>query len=104
MNKKFVLLSLVHAFIAVAYIFGVIFLISRIEHIPEKEFSPIFGPAVMLLLFVFSAALMAILVFGRSVMMYIDNQKKEALRFLFLTLSWLFLFLISFFCYFVFIN
>jgi hypothetical protein len=44
-------------------------------------------PIFMLLLFVFSAALMGILVFGRPVMWYIDGKKKEAVLLLIQTVG-----------------
>ena len=43
-------------------------------------------PIVMLLLFVFSAALTGLLVFGRPVLWYLDSKKKEALSLLAATL------------------
>lgn len=43
-------------------------------------------PIVMLLLFVFSAALTGVLVFGRPILWYVDGKKKEALSLLAATL------------------
>ncbi len=44
-------------------------------------------PIVMLLLFVFSAALTALLIFGRPALLYLDGKKKEALQLLTYTLG-----------------
>lgn len=44
-------------------------------------------PIAMLMLFVFSAALTGILIFGRPVMWYLDGKKREALSLLFYTLG-----------------
>ncbi len=88
MKKKLILRSFWHAAIAVAYIFGVAFLMFNGEKVFGKM-SGIFGAAAFLLLFVFSAAFMGILVFGKPVLLYFDNQKKEALKFLFYTIGWL---------------
>jgi hypothetical protein len=44
-------------------------------------------PIAMLMLFVFSAALTGFLIFGKPVMWYLSNKKKEALSLLFYTLG-----------------
>ena len=48
-------------------------------------------PIVMLMLFVFSAALTGFLVFGKPIMWYLSGKKKEALSLLFYTLIMLFI-------------
>lgn len=55
-----------------------------------KEFNSVFIPIAMLLLFVFSAALTGVLVFGRPIATYLDGKKKEALLMLTYTLAALF--------------
>jgi hypothetical protein len=50
-------------------------------------------PIAFLLLFVLSAAIMGALVLGRPLLMYLDNQKKEALKLFGLTLAWLFVYM-----------
>ncbi len=47
----------------------------------------IFVPIVMLMLFVFSAALTGFLIFGKPIMWYLDNKKKEAMSLLIYTLG-----------------
>ena len=54
-----------------------------------KKVPEFFAPIIMLSLLVVSAAVMAILVFGRPVLLYLDNKKKEALAMLFYTIGWL---------------
>lgn len=49
----------------------------------------IIGPIVLLLLLVISVAVMAITIFGRSVMWYLDGKKKEAVQLLGYTLGFL---------------
>lgn len=44
-------------------------------------------PIAMLLLFVFSAALTGLLIFGRPVLWYLEGKKNEALTLLFYTLG-----------------
>jgi hypothetical protein len=76
------------------YIAAVSWLISNAGHffgnVPEPNF---LIPVFMLLLFVVSAATTGFLVLGKPLLMYIDGQKKEALKLLFCTLAWLVLFL-----------
>jgi len=50
----------------------------------------VFAPTAVLLLFVLSAAVVGSLVLGRPVLMYVDGQKKEALKFFGCTVLWLF--------------
>lgn len=44
-------------------------------------------PVVMLMLFVFSAAITGSLVFGRPILWYLDNKKKQAIFLLIYTLG-----------------
>lgn len=44
-----------------------------------------------LLVFVISAAVMGLLIFGKPILLYLDNFKKEAVSLLFYTLSFLIL-------------
>ncbi|MEK9183654.1 MAG: hypothetical protein AAB890_01090 [Patescibacteria group bacterium] len=56
----------------------------------EKWFQSVpefFAPIIMLLLLVLSASIMGVLVFGRPILLYLDNQKKDALTMLFYTLG-----------------
>ena len=99
MNKKLILHTFLHAIIAVEYIFGISFLLSNAEKIFDNKMPNLFGPVAFLLLFVISVALMGILVFGRPVLLYLDNKKKEAFLFLFCTIGWLAIALILTFCY-----
>jgi hypothetical protein len=47
----------------------------------------VFAPIMMLMLFVFSAAITSALVLGRPVLWYMDGRKKEAVSLFFATLS-----------------
>lgn len=46
----------------------------------------VFAPIMMLMLFVFSAAITATLVLGRPILWYMDGNKKDAISLLFYTL------------------
>ncbi|MFA5358559.1 MAG: hypothetical protein WC310_01900 [Patescibacteria group bacterium] len=48
------------------------------------------APVAFLLIFVLSAAITGFLVFGRPIMMYLDNKKVQAIQLLGYTLAWLF--------------
>ncbi|HSR89444.1 MAG TPA: hypothetical protein VLK22_03585 [Candidatus Udaeobacter sp.] len=87
MNKKLLAHSAGHAFLAFAYIVGIA---SFFHFGVKKVFGNVpefFAPVIMLLLLVLSAAIMAILIFGRPVLLYLDNQKKDALTMLFYTVG-----------------
>lgn len=63
----------------------------------EKVFGTmknIIGPIAFLLLFVTSAAITGFLVLGQPIMLYLDNQKHEAVRLFIYTAAWLFVFTI----------
>ncbi len=98
MNKKLILRSLAHAVIVIAYIFGVAFFMSNGERV-FGGVSKVFGSVAFLLMFVVSAAFMGILIFGKPIFLYLDNQKKDAVKFLFYTVGWLLAALILTFCF-----
>ena len=52
----------------------------------------IIGPIAFLLLFVTSAAITGFLVLGQPIMLYSDNQKREAIKLFIYTVAWLFVF------------
>jgi len=87
MSKKIFIHSFGHAVLAELYILAVVTLITNGEKLFGQTIPNILVPFAMLTLLVVSAAVMAILIFGRPVMMYIDNQKKDALKFLFSTVG-----------------
>jgi hypothetical protein len=63
---------------------------------PEKP-DTVFAPIMMLMLFVFSAAITASLVLGRPILWYLDGKKKEAVSLLIHTLFAFFTLLILMF-------
>jgi hypothetical protein len=54
-------------------------------------------PAAMLLLLVLSAAITGLLVFGKPIMLYVNNYRKEAVNLLLYTLVSLFLLILIIF-------
>ncbi|MDD4996238.1 MAG: hypothetical protein PHW15_02070 [Patescibacteria group bacterium] len=95
-NKtKLLLWSLANSLGTVLYVF----IISQILLSGEKIFGKmedLWGPFIFLLLFVFSAAIVGLLIFGKAIHLYLDNQKKEAFKLLFCTIGWLFLVVVIF--------
>jgi hypothetical protein len=53
------------------------------------------APMVFLLLFVFSALVTGYLVLGKPILMYLDGQKKEAIKLLFYTGAALFILMLT---------
>jgi hypothetical protein len=80
---------LLHAAGAALYIMAVSwFMMFASESSLEAGF---FGPALILILFVFSAAAMAILFFLQPILLFVEGKKKEGLWFLGLTAAWFFI-------------
>jgi hypothetical protein len=72
----------------VAYVAVVATLMSNGEKI-FGQMSDILGPLIVLTLFVLSAAVTSSLVLGKPILMYLNNQKSEAVRLFIYTLGWL---------------
>lgn len=52
------------------------------------------GPFLILLLLVFSVAIVGVLIFGYPIYLYMEEKKKEAVFTLFSIVSWMFLFIL----------
>ncbi len=97
MNKpKLVLISLAQALAVFAYILlvsQVILIAGQIFNKPNQFWAPV----AFLLLFVLSAAITGLLVLGKSITLYLDNFKKEAIELFGYTIGWLTLIAIAVF-------
>ena len=91
--KKSAIQALVQASLATLYIVLVATFFYFANSIFGQE-DTFVTPVAFLLLFVLSAAIMGALVLGRPVLMYLDNQKKDAIKLFGLTLAWLFIYMI----------
>ena len=90
-NKtKLLLWSLINSLGTLIYVFAVSQLLFFGENIFGKM-KDLWGPFALLLLFVFSAVIVGLLVLGRVIHLYLDNQKKDSIKLLFYTIGWLFL-------------
>ena len=80
-----------------SYIVLVVLFIFSFQILFSEKKDIIIIPIAMLLLFVSSAAITGFLVFGKPIMLYIDEKKREAITLLIYTLGILFIItLISF--------
>ena len=89
-------ISFLLSFCVVAYILGISWFMMNAERLfgTVQEF---WGPAAMLLLFVFSALITGLLVLGYPIWLYLGQRKKDAMCVLVCNVGWLFGFLILFF-------
>ncbi|HOZ36832.1 MAG TPA: hypothetical protein PLR18_03310 [bacterium] len=91
--KKILTRSLVHSLGVVIYILLVTGLMSKANDWFGKEDTALSG-AAFLLLFVLSATVVGSLVLGKPILLYWDGEKKNALKMLFYTSGWLFVWLV----------
>lgn len=95
-NSKIIKCALMGAAGAALYISLVATFMFNAEKILGHREDTIFAPMAFLTLFVFSAALMGMIIFARPILWYLDGLKKEAVKLIFYTLGFLFLALILF--------
>jgi hypothetical protein len=94
MTKKSILrYALAEVLTAVLYVLFVSLFMTQAEKIFGPE-DTMLSPVVFLLLLVLSVAMMGMTIFGRSIMWYLDGQKKEAVKLLFYKLAYLFVFMV----------
>jgi hypothetical protein len=89
-NSKLLSYSLLHALGVLAYVLAISWFLSNIEKIFNNGKPDNFlAPAVMLILLVISATITGTLVLGRPILLYLENQKAEAIKMLSYTVGWL---------------
>ena len=93
-KSSFILKSFIHAAGTFMYICGVALIFFNAQKI-FGETKSFLIPVMMLTLFVLSASITGLLVLGRPMWLYLDGHKKEAVTFLFATLGWLAVFLLT---------
>jgi len=99
-KSKIIFYSLLHALGVLAYIVAIGLFIQALNTILPGPDG--FGTIIpVLLLLVFSAAVMAILVFGRPVYLFLNGMKTESIYFLGYTMIWLLIIIIVVFSLFV---
>ncbi|MFA5413450.1 MAG: hypothetical protein WC348_02835 [Patescibacteria group bacterium] len=92
-NQKIWLWSAANAVGVFAYVMLVVLVMTNGEKI-FGQMENYWGPVTFLLLFVFSALVCGLLVFGRPVYLWFDNAKKEAVKMLLFTVANLFVILL----------
>jgi hypothetical protein len=88
MNKDLLIKTFRNTTGAIIYIF----LVSQVMQNGGKLFGEndnFFTPFVVLLIFCFSAAVVGGLVFGQSVILYLDNKKTESIKAAIYSIGWL---------------
>ncbi len=93
-NQKVWFWSLVNAVGVFIYVMLVVLVMTNGEKI-FGEMENFWGPVTFLLLFVFSALVCGLLVFGRPIYLWFDNAKKEAVKMLLFTVVNLFAILLA---------
>ncbi|MFZ5364460.1 MAG: hypothetical protein ACOZAG_03185 [Patescibacteria group bacterium] len=88
-NQKILLWSMINAIGVFAYVILVVWVITNGDKI-FGQMQNFWGPVSFLLLFIFSALVCGILVFGRPIYLWFDNAKKEAIKMLLFTVGNLF--------------
>lgn len=89
MKQKNWQIAVLDALLTLIYVSGVATFMNYGEKIFGKQDSVLSGIAI-LMLFVLSAVIVGSLVLGKPLMLYLDNQKKEAVKILGLTILFLF--------------
>lgn len=92
-NQKIWLWSAVNAIGVFAYVMLVVLVITNGEKI-FGQMENFWGPVAFLLLFVFSALVCGLLVFGRPIYLWLNDKKKEAIKMLLFTVVNLFVILL----------
>lgn len=87
--NKLIQRSALNALGTVAYVALVATLMRNAQRIFGNKPDTVFAPILILTLFVFSAAITASLVLGKPILMYLNNEKNEAVRLFLYTLGWL---------------
>lgn len=77
-----------NAIFAIAYIVAIVLMIFGIGKLSMEDKAGLFIPIAMLSLFTLSAAVMGYLFLFNPVTLYLDGQKKEAVKYLFHTIGW----------------
>lgn len=89
MNPKLIGQSAIFATSSAAYIGVVAAIMTFTGNNNAMTQYPFLGIATFLLLFVISASVMGILIFGKPLMLFLENKKKDSLSLLFTTVGFL---------------
>jgi hypothetical protein len=88
-NKEIIKQSLLSSFGVFLYVSGVAWLMQNGEKLFGKM-DHVYGTIAFLLLFIFSALITGLLVFGFPALLFFEGNKKEAVKMIVYTTGWLF--------------
>lgn len=88
MKNNLITRALIHSLGVLIYVVLIALFMFNGKNIFGKE-DNFLMPTFMLLLFVISAAITGALVLGKPILMYLDNQKADAVKLFFYTIGWL---------------
>ena len=103
-KTNLIIRGLLHSFGVLLYIIVLTIFFSQANSWLGQTDHKILSPLLAMLLFVFSALLTGGLVLGKPIMLYIDGQKKEALKLLLFTGGGLLIFTVITFFTLFFLN
>jgi hypothetical protein len=87
-RRNLILTSFLQALGVFVYILLVVQIISALTHLFPKP-DQFWQPALLLLLFVVSAAITGLLVLAKPIILYLDGLKREAIKLFGWTIGWL---------------
>jgi len=93
-KSEFILKSFLHSAGVAVYVTGLSLFVNNAQKLFGPKDNKFFIPIFMLLLFIISASITALLVLGKPISLYLQGLRKEAWQFLFYTLGWLAVFLV----------
>jgi hypothetical protein len=93
-NQKIIKNAFINSAEAVIYVALVVVVIMNGERLFGNQENKIISGIAFLLTFVFSAAVMGVVIFGRPILWYLDGFKKEAVKLIIYTLGFLFVILV----------
>jgi type IV secretory pathway TraG/TraD family ATPase VirD4 len=91
-NNILIKKSFTNALAMLVYVTLVATFMGNVERIFAGHQDSVVAPMSMLLLFVTSATISAGLIIGKPIMLYLDNQKQDAVKLFGYTVAWMFVF------------
>jgi hypothetical protein len=89
--------SMLYSFFAFAYIVLVAFFMSNASKLFGNDDKGIIAPIGVLLLLVLSVAVMGMLIFGKAIFIYLEGEKKDAVKLVIYNIICLFLMTLFYF-------
>lgn len=96
-SKKLIKQSVLHSLSAFSYIILVVLMMSNGNKLFGIDDNGILAPVGILLLLVLSVTIMGMLIFGKAILMYFDNNKKDAIKLVIYNIICLFIIAVLYF-------